>query len=174
MLSNGEFALSWPWEEQGKISSMVVTPHCIPLESDHKVWKDCIFCIPKKVISVEDEIIEERVRQALFAPAWGLYRNTHFSVPKKNGKYRFIIYGVSANQPTVEDARIPSNIKEFSEAFARLHISSPIDFDSGYGQKMLPKDSWDYMNFQFTQDRYRRTRLVQGATNSVLAILRVS
>jgi len=144
------------------------------LASGHKVWKDRVFRIPKKVISVEKEIIEEIVRQGLFEPAWGPYRNAHFLFQKKNGKYRFIISAVSGNQHALEDTGIPPNIEELSEAFAGLPISSLIDFHNGYDQIMLHEDSWDYMAFQTVQGRYRPTRLVQGATNSVSAFVRVS
>jgi hypothetical protein len=39
---------------------------------------------------------------------------------------------------------------------------------------MLHKDSQNYMAFQTTQGLYRPTTLVQGATNSVSAFVRVS
>jgi len=172
MLSNREYALSWTWEELGTISDEVEPPHRIRLESVHKVWKNRVFRIPKKVIPVEKEMIEERVWQGLFEPAWGPYRNAHFLVPKKNGKYRFIISGVSANWHTLEDAGIPPNVEEFSEAFTGLPISSLIECHSGYDQKRLHEDSRDYMAFQTTQGLYRPTRLVQGATNSVSAFVR--
>jgi hypothetical protein len=144
------------------------------LKSGLRVWKDRVFCIPKKVIPVEKEMIEEIVRQGLFEPAWGPYKNAHLLVPKKNGKYRFIISTVSANRHTLEDAGIPPNVEEFSEAFAALPCSSLIDCLSGYDQKSLHEDSRDYMAFQTMQGLYRPTRLVQGATNLVSAFVRVS
>jgi len=39
---------------------------------------------------------------------------------------------------------------------------------------MLHEDSRDYMAFQTTQGMYRPSRLVQGATNSVAAFVRIS
>ena len=69
---------------------------------------------------------------------------------------------------------MPPNVEEFSEAFAGLPICSLIDFHSGYDQKVLDKDSRDYMAFQTTQGMYRPTRLVQGATNSVSAFVRLT
>jgi len=126
------------------LSEEIAPPDGIRSESGHKVRKGRVFRIPKKVIPVEKGMIEERVRQGLFEPAWGPYRNAHLLVPKKNGKYRFIISAVSANRHTLEDAGIPPNIEEFSEAFAVLPISSLIDIHSGYNQKRLPKDSRDY------------------------------
>jgi len=174
MLSNGEYALSWTWEELGTISDEVEQPHRMRLQSGHKIWMDLVFRIPKKVIPVEEEMIEERVRQGLFESAWGPYRNAHFLVPKKNGKYRFIISAVSANRHTLEDAGIPPNVEEFSAAFAGLSISSMSDFHSEYDQKRKHKDSRDYMAFQTTHGLYRPTRLVQGGTNLVAAFVRVS
>jgi hypothetical protein len=81
---------------------------------------------------------------------------------------------VRANRQTVEDAGIPPNVEECSEAFTRLPISSLINDHSGYNHKMLHKDSQKYVAFQTKQCMYRPTRLVQGATNSVSAFVRVS
>jgi hypothetical protein len=58
-------------------------------------------------------MIEERVQQGLFEPAWGPYRNAQFLIPKKNGKYHFIITAVSANRHTQEDAGTPPRSKSF-------------------------------------------------------------
>jgi len=99
------------------------------------VWQDSVLPIPKKVIAVEKDVIEERVRPGLFEPTRGPYRNAHFLVPKKNGKYRFIISAVNGNRHTLEDHGIPPNVEEFSDAFARPRISSLIDFHSGYDQQ---------------------------------------
>jgi len=140
MLSNRKYGLSWTCGELGMISDEVEPPHRIRLVSCYKVWKDRVFCIPKKVIPREKEMIEERVRRSLFKSAWGPYRNCHLLVPKRNGTYHFIISAVSANRHTLEDSGIVPNVEEFSEAFAGLHIISLIDFYSGYEQKMLPED----------------------------------
>jgi len=127
-----------------------------------------------KVICVEKKMIEDTVRQGLFEHTWCFYRNAHFSVPKKNGKYSFIISAVNTNLLTLEAAGILPDVEEFSERFAGLLISSLIDFPSGYDQKMLHKDSWDYMAFQTTQGMYRPTRLVLGGIYSVSAFVGVS
>ena len=106
-------------------------------------------------------MIEERVHQGLFETTWGLYRNTHFVVPEKKEKYRFITDAVSAYRHTLEDAEIQPHIEEFSEAFARLPIPSLFDFHFGYNQTLLHEDSRDYMALQTTQGMYRPTRQVQ-------------
>jgi hypothetical protein len=174
MPSNREYAYSWTLDELGTISEGIEPPHRIRLECGQKICKDRVFRIPKKVIPVKKEIIEEGVRQGLFEPVWGPYRNAHILVPKMNGTYHFITSAVSANQHALQDAAIPPNVEEISEAIAGLPISTPIDFHSAYDQKMLHKDNWDYLAFQTTQAVYRPTTLVQGATNSVSAFVTVS
>jgi len=119
-------------------------------------------------------MIEERVCQGPFKPAWGPYRNAHFLVPTKNRNYHFIICAVSTNQHTLELTRIPPNVEEFSTAFAALRIALLIVFPSRYNQKMLHKDSRDNMAFLTMQGMYRPTILVQGATNSVSVFVTVS
>jgi len=123
---------------------------------------------------MDKEIIEERVWLGLFEPAWGPYRNAHFLVSKKNEKYCFFISAVSTNWHTPEDARIPPNVEELSQALAGLPISSLIDFHFGDNQKRLHEDTRNYTAFQTMQGLYRSTRLVQGDTNSVSAFVRVS
>ena len=123
---------------------------------------------------MEKDTIEERVWQCLFEPTWGPCRNAHFLVPKKNGKYHFIISAVSMNRHTPQDFGIPPKVEEVSEVFAGLLTSYLIDFPSGYNQKMLHEDCRDYMVFLTMQCMYGPTRLVQGATNSVSAFVRVS
>jgi hypothetical protein len=129
------------------ISEKVEPLHSIRLECGHKVCKDRELHIPKQVISVEKLMIEVGLRQALFEPAWGPYRNAHFLVRKENGKYHFIFWAVSANRHTAEDPGIPPNSEECPEAFAGLPIASVIDFHSGYNQQLLHKDSQEYVTF---------------------------
>ena len=174
MQSNREYAVSWTWEELETISNEVEPPHHIRLESSHKVWEDCVFRWPEKVIPVEKEMIEDRVRLGLCEPAWGPYSNAHFLVLKKNAKHGFIISTMGANQHTLEDTGILSNVQEFSKAFAGLRIPSLPDICSGYDLIMLQQDSHDYMAFQTMPGMNHLTRLVQGATNWVVAFVWVS
>ena len=120
------------------------------------------------------ELVEAKVKQELFELVWGPYWSAHFLVPKKDGRWHFIISALSANKHTLEDAGVLPNVEEFSEALPGLPIFSLIDFHSGYDQKVLNKESRDYMAFQTTQGMYRPTRLVQGATNSVSAFVRLT
>jgi len=97
-----------------------------------KVWKDITFHIPKKLIAMENEMIEDGVRQGLFETPLAPYRKAHFWVAKKNGKYRLIISVMSVNWHTVEDAGIMAKVEEVSEVFTRLPMSSLIKYHSGY------------------------------------------
>jgi len=60
------------------ISHEVEPPHCIQQEARDTAWKDGVFRIAKKVIPIEQEMMEERVWQGLFELAWSPYRDGHF------------------------------------------------------------------------------------------------
>jgi len=160
ILLNRAHPLSWTWEELGTINNEVMPTHHVWLESGYNVWKDCAFHIPKNVNAVEKDIIQVRVWPGLFQPAWGLYWNTVFSVSKNNTMYLFIISAVSANQHALEDTKILPNVKESSETFARMPISSLIGFHLEYDQEMLHEERRHYMAFQTTQGIHRLTKLV--------------
>lgn len=113
------------------ISNEVKPPHRLRRQAGHDICKDHTFHIPKKVIPVEREIIEERVLHGLIEPAWGSYRYPHFLVPKKHGKYTFIISAVSANWHTQEDTGIPLKVEECSEVLAELPMTSLNEFPCG-------------------------------------------
>jgi len=139
MLSNREYSLSWPWEELRTISDEIQLPHCIHQKSGHKVWNNHVFLIPKKVISVETEMIEATVRKGLFKPTWGPYRNTIILVPKQNRKYRVMIPAMSAMRYTLEGATILPVFERFSEAFAGQPISALIDSHARYDQNVFTR-----------------------------------
>jgi hypothetical protein len=119
-------------------------------------------------------MMEETVRQIVLEPACGANRNAHLSVPKKNGKYCCIITAMSTNGHIRADAGIPSNVEEFYEAFARLPIAPLTNFHSGYNQKMLHEDSWEYTACQSTHGMNRPTKQAQEATDSESGCVRVS
>lgn len=166
--------LSQTWEELRTIISEVKSPHGIPWVSGHKVWKDQVFRVPKNVIPIAKELIEQGFRQGLCEPPWGCYLNAHFLVLQQNGNHHFSISDVSAYQYVLDVPEILPNIEEISEAFTGLQISSPIEFHCGYVYKMLHEDSRVCMAFQAMQGRSHPTRLVQGAMHSVSAFARAS
>jgi len=88
------------------INDEVKPPHHSWLEPGQMVWEDPLLHIPRIVIPVEADMVEEGVWQGLSEPEWSPYRNAHFLVRKKNEKYRFIISTVSVNWHPLEDAWI--------------------------------------------------------------------
>jgi hypothetical protein len=109
----------------------------------------------------------------LIERSWGPYRNSSFFIPKKNGKYRFIISCTSSNKITLENAGLPPNV-EFAESFASFPITTLIDFYSGYEQVTLDGQPRGLLAFQTSRGLYRPTTMVQGATNSVSAFVRIA
>jgi hypothetical protein len=77
-------------------------------------------------------MIEDRVRQSLFEPAWGSYRNAHFSVPKKNEMYCIVVSAMCVIWHAMEYVGIRPNVEALSEAFTGLPIPSQMDLHSGY------------------------------------------
>lgn len=120
------------------------------------------------------EITEQMVWQGLFESAWGPYRYTHFFIPKMNHKYHIMSSSVSRTRDTLEKNNMPPTVEEFSAAFHRLPISSLIDFHYGFDWKVLHKNSQNYMAVQTMHGMYQLTSMVQGYTNLVLALLRVT
>jgi len=96
----------------GTVRDKVKPPHCIQLVFGHKVWKVSVFCIPKKVLQVEKQIIEERDWRGLFETTWASYRNCHYMLLKMKGKYHFNISAISQKWHLMADTGIPPIIKE--------------------------------------------------------------
>jgi hypothetical protein len=71
--------------------------------------------------------------------------NPYFLVLKMNRKYGLILSAVNVNGNTRDNASIESKVEVFSEAFAELRIWSLIIFPSWYNQKMLHKNTLNYM-----------------------------
>jgi hypothetical protein len=111
--------------------------HHIVRTIEHVPWKDPSYRIPRQLIPIELDMICEREDLGLIEQTWGPYRNSSFFIPKKNGKYRFIISCTSANKITLEDVGLPPNVEEFAESFADFPIITLIDFYSGYEQIIL-------------------------------------
>src|SRR5262249_2362319 len=136
MLFRREQALAWDFEEKGLILDEIEPPHVIRTKP-HEPWTDRAFRTPRKLLEEEKRIVTERQKLGLFERSWGPYRNATFLVPKKNGKYRFIISCVKANQVTLRDAGLPPNVEGFAESFAGYPICSMCDFFAGYEQVSL-------------------------------------
>jgi hypothetical protein len=173
MLFKDETALGWTMSEKGQIVDEVEPPQVVRTV-DHTLWKSVPYRLPHKLVSVEDDMVKERVSLGLIERSWGPYRNCSFFVPKKNGKYRFIISCTQANAVTLEDAGLPPNVEEFAEYFSGFPIISLIDIFCSYEQISLGEESRDLLAFQTSRGLYRPTIMVHGAANSVSVFVRIA
>lgn len=171
MLYNREAALAWTMEEKGLISRDIEPPHVIRVRP-HEPWVEPSYRLRRKLLEVEHEHITRREKAGLIEDCHGPYRNPCFFVPKKNGKYRFIISCTKANGETLQDAGLPPNVEEFAEGFAGYPAVTVVDFFMGYEQVELDERSRDLMAFQTSRGLKRPTVMVQGATNSVADFVR--
>ena len=173
MLFYREAALSWTFEEIGRIRRDVAPPQEIRT-IDHVPWKVPGFPVPRALKGQVAEMIRERVRNGRLEACHGPYRNPWFLVKKKDGKHRLINAAMHINKVTKRDANLPPNVDEFSESFAGNVVASLIDFFSGYDQVELAEMSRDLTAFMTeSHGLVRQTTLPQGATNSVAQFVRI-
>jgi hypothetical protein len=85
--------------------SLIMQPLCIWLESCHNIWRNHVFCIPKRVNILEKGINQERVQHVSFKSACGAYKKVHLLVPKKNEKYCYTMYAMIINRNTLDNGR---------------------------------------------------------------------
>ena len=93
------------------------------------------------------EILKERIANGLLEPCYGPYRNPWFLVKKKSGKYRMVNAAMNINKVTIRDANLPPSVDKFLEEFAGMHMTSLVDFFSGYNQIELNSYSRDLIVF---------------------------
>ena len=135
MLFNREAALAWTRSEKGLISSQIKPPHVVRTIS-HTLWKAKPYRLPQKLLPIEPEMVNEREQLGLIERSWGPYQNISFFVPKKIGRFPFIISCISANKVTLasEYAGLPPNVEEFAVSFAGYPLVTLLDFYAGYEQ----------------------------------------
>ena len=172
VLYNREAALSWDFSEIGKVRDSVAEPQQIRT-IPHTAWQAPGFPIPRALNETVVEMLKERIANGLLEPCHGPYRNPWFLVKKKSGKYRMVNAAMNINKVTIRDANLPPSVDEFSEEFAGMHITSLIDFFSGYDQVELDKRCRDLTAFMTPLGLLRQTTLPQGATNSVAQFVRI-
>ena len=86
---------------------------------------------------------------------------------KSKDKYRLINAIMKINEVIVRDVNLSLIVNEFVEKFAKIHISSLIDFFSDYNQIDLIKECRDLTIFQTLIELLRMTRFSQDAMNSI-------
>jgi hypothetical protein len=77
MLFQRENTLGWTMTETCRIIDEVESYHVVRTIG-HLAWKSVPYQLPRKLITVEDNIVKERVALGLIEPSWGPYRNVHF------------------------------------------------------------------------------------------------
>lgn len=172
VLYKREAALAWDFTEIGRVREEVAAPQVIKTV-DHEPWTVPGFPVPKALKKTVIKMLKERLAAGLLEPCDGAYRNPWFLVKKKSGLYRLVDAAMHINKVTIKDANLPPDVDEFSEDFADMHISSLIDYYSGYDQITLDRMCRDLTAIMTPLGLYRHTTLVQGATNSVAQFVRV-
>ena len=172
VLLNREMALSWDFEEMGRIRPEVAPEQEIKTVP-HEAWQANSFPTPKALESVVRDLFKERIDKGTLEECNGPYRNPWFLVRKQNGKYRIINAAMHMNAVTIRDAMIPPSADDFAEDFAGQQVSSYFDFFSGYDQIPLAKTSRDMTAMVTPFGLLRQTILPQGATNSVAQFQRI-
>ena len=87
---------------------------------------------------------------------------------KKSEKYRLVNAVININQIIIRDANLSSIVDEFAEKFAKMTITSLIDFFSEYDQIALNDKSRDFTAFMTFFELLRQIRLSMRATNFVI------
>jgi hypothetical protein len=173
VLLHREGGIAFEWQECGKIHEDV-TPPVLIKTLPHEAWQEKNFPCPKALIPTVTKMLLERLDRGVLEKCDGPYRNPWFLVAKKMaGTYRLINAAMKMNSVTLRDSNLPPSVDEFSEEFAGCHISSLIDFFSGYDQLTLDVRSRDMTAFQTPLGLLRMTTPPMGATNSVAQFVRV-
>lgn len=172
-LLNREKSLAWTFMEMGRVQSDVAPPQKIRT-IPHKAWQAASFPIPRAIRPKVAGKVQERINAGVYERCEGPYRNPWFVVKKKNGDFRIVNAAMNINAVTIRDATLPPSADEFSEHVAGMHVSSLIDWFSGYDQVGLDEGSRDLTAFHtMTHGLLRQTTLPQGATNSVGQFVRI-
>jgi Reverse transcriptase (RNA-dependent DNA polymerase) len=172
MLLNREAALSWTFDELGRVVEDVTPPQRIRTV-EHEAWQAKGFPIPRALNDVVKEMILERLDRGTLERCHSPYRNPWFLVKKKDKKYRIVNAAMWLNKHTIRDATLPPTADEFAERFSGMSVLTLADLHSGYDQIELDVRDRDKTAFMTPIGLVRLTTLPQGATNSVGQFVRV-
>ena len=119
------------------------------------------------------ELLRKEIEAGLKEPCQGPYRNSHFVVAKKNGKYRHVIDLQPLNAVTYKDAAVPPDVNEMTQSLCGAVVYSALDCYSGYNGIGLDVGSRDLTGIQTPFGSIRCTTLPTGWTGSVGIFQRV-
>ena len=167
MLYNRKKALAFDFSHCGKVRPEVAPPQVIKTV-EHKAWQVPGFLVPKALVPIVVEMLQERLQNRRLEYCDSLYQNPWFLTKKKEkGKYRLINTIIEVNKYLICNANLLLSANKFSEEFSGYKIALLIDFFSRYNQVKLDVRSRDLTAFQTSLGLLRQTTLPMGATNSV-------
>ena len=110
-------AFAFTDDEIGCVDPRIVPPMVI-FTIEHTPWK--LKPIPKPMAHYEKllELLQKRITSKLLEPCSGPYANRWFTVPKKDGKLRFIQDIQPANRVTIRNSAVAPVLEEYVESFA--------------------------------------------------------
>jgi hypothetical protein len=173
MLLKREGAFTWSFENVSRIREEIVPPQRIRTVP-HEAWQHPGFKVPRALYSTACEMFKERVKNGIYEPCQGPYRNPWFLVGKKQkNKYRVVVAAMLQNKVTIRDANMPPDPDEFVEEFSGCAVASLIDWFSGYDQITLAEEDRDITAVQTPLGLLRQTTIQQGGANSVAQFVRI-
>ena len=159
-------AFAFSPEEIGCVNPTIVEPMVI-FTVPHVSWNLKPIPVPRAHIPKLMELLKQKVEMGILKPSSAPYSNRWFTVPKKNGTFRFIQDLQPVNKVTIRNAGIGPTIDEFTEAFVGRSIYSVGDLYSGYDQFQLAVESRDITTMRTPLGLVRMCTLPQGGTNSL-------
>ena len=158
LLFNREAAITFDWQEKGRIHKEIEPPHVICIRPGHIPWQEHPMRIPRALKPVFNKLVTGMRTSGVLEPSKGPYRNPAVLIKKqKPGEYRLISSVIKQNTETIQDTGVPPNVEEFSQRFARQTISSLRDFFAGYEQVLLAIESRDITAIKTEQGLMRFT-----------------
>ena len=159
-------AFAFDETEIGCVDPQIVPP-MILFTVEHLPWKLRPLPVPRAHYSQLLELLQRRIRNRVLEPGYGPYASRWFTVPKKDGRLRFIQDLQPANRVIIRNTSIVPIIDDYIDEFAGRAVYSLVDLFSGYDQFQLEVASRDLTAIQTPLGLLRMTTAPMGCTNSV-------
>ena len=166
MIAKHGKAFSFSIEEIGCVNPQEIAPMVI-FTVPHVPWDLRAISVPKALLPQLVALLKEKLKVRILERSDAPYSNRWFTVPKKNGKLRFIQDMQPPNKVTIRNVGTGPSVEEFAEDFSARSIYSIGDLYSGYDQFQLAEGSRDITTMRTPLGCLKMCTLPQGATNSV-------
>lgn len=144
-----------------------IIPPMIIFTMPHVPWKFKPIPVPKAHYDALLELLRNRMKSRVIEASTSPYSSRWFTVPKKNGKLRFIQDLQPVNRVTIRDTGTAPLIHEYVDEFCRRSILSIGDLYSGYDQFQLERHSRQITAIRTPLGLVQMATCPQGGTNSV-------